>query len=128
VTATRSTRTTVLRFLTAAVLTFALAASLTLVSTPASACTTTLGTPWKLLGPARVAVKVTNGTCNTNLPHVLERSRWWGWQQVAHKKVLKNQTFTLKKDCADLRGTYTYRAAVGNTWHWHAGPKRRITC
>jgi hypothetical protein len=114
------------RRLSAVVFAFALVAALTVVASPASACTTTLRAPYK--GTSQlVYTRVSNGNCQSNLQSTLQRHRWYGWQVVAYKYVPQNSSAIISWNCSGV-GTYTYQAGYGNTWHWHAGPKARLSC
>ncbi|HSK96636.1 MAG TPA: hypothetical protein VK891_08480 [Euzebyales bacterium] len=112
-------------FAAAALVCVLVASLLSLVATPASACTTTLRAPYKK--GEIIGTTVTNGNCNPGW-FLLDRQRWWGWQAAARGNVPHNSSRTISANCENLRGTYTYRASYGTSLHYHNGPTKRLTC
>jgi hypothetical protein len=120
----------VLRRLAVGVFTGVLAASLSVVlavldETPAAACSNTLRTPYKLTSNV-VATSISNGNCDIR-GFSLNRHRWYGWQEVAHKRINRNSSTHITWNCNGV-GTYNYRAQYQWAFHGHRGPQARLSC
>lgn len=120
----------VLRRLTVGVCTGVLAASLSVVllvhaETPAFACSNTLRVPYKLTSDV-VATSISNGNCDIR-GFSLNRHRWFGWQEVAHRRISRNSSTHITWNCNGV-GTYNYRAQYQWAFHGHRGPQARLSC